>query len=60
MPANTAMPMANLQYYARAYVLDQPYIGVVPPEKAFKAGAVFPFLLDTYIDGLKRAEQKLK
>lgn len=59
MPANMPLPMTNLKY-ARAYVFDQPYACVVPPDEALRMGTVFPFLLSTYIDELKKAELKLK
>lgn len=51
------LPMNKLKY-ARAYVLDQPYVGVVPPEESIKYGTVFPFLLSTYLPQLHKAERE--
>ncbi|WP_201779682.1 spore coat associated protein CotJA [Oxobacter pfennigii] len=48
--------MNNLEY-ARAYVLIQPYMGVVLPEEALKRGTVFPFLLKSYLPQLEKIEK---
>lgn len=55
-PVTMPQPMMNLKF-ARAYVLDQPYVCVAPPAAALKHGTIFPFLLETYIKSLKAADK---
>lgn len=44
---NKEVPMIKMQL-ARAYVPDQPYIGMFPPEEALKKGTIFPNLAIPY------------
>lgn len=47
MPMFMPFQMENLEL-ARAYVIDQPYIGMFPLSEAFKKGSLFPNLYKPY------------
>ncbi len=48
---------ANLRL-ARAYVLDQVYANVFPPEEALREGTLFPELVMPYMAGRVRGDSQ--
>jgi len=57
VPTAAMLPMKNLKF-ARAYILDQPYVYVATPEEGLRHHTIFPYLLNAYLPGLKKAEKK--
>lgn len=47
MPSPAMVPKMNLEL-ARAYILPQPYIGLLPLNEALKSGTIFPNLVKPY------------
>ncbi|MBP2032236.1 hypothetical protein J2Z42_000901 [Clostridium algifaecis] len=48
MPSPAMLPRMNLQL-ARAYILPQPFVGLLPLDKALKSGTIFPNLVKPYM-----------
>lgn len=54
-PNNPVLPNLRL---ARAYVLDQVYANVFPPEEALREGTLFPELVMPYMAGRVRGDSQ--